>query len=69
MAISLKDAPDVESARQATVDAIAKSSFDGVTGHVAFDRFGDTTTRVLTLNKVAAGRWAAQQTKNFGAAR
>jgi branched-chain amino acid transport system substrate-binding protein len=69
MAVSLKDTPDVESARQATVDAVAKTSFDGVTGHVAFDKFGDTTTRVLTLNKVVAGRWAAQQTKNFGAAK
>lgn len=67
MAVALKNAPDVESARQATVDAIGKSSFDGVTGHVAFDRFGDTTTRILTLNKVAGGRWVAQQTKDFGA--
>lgn len=40
-----------------------------MTGKVAFDRYGDTTTRVLTLNEVVGGRWVAQQTKNLGAAK
>ncbi|MEV6287033.1 branched-chain amino acid ABC transporter substrate-binding protein [Kribbella sp. NPDC051770] len=66
---TLKAADSVESARQATVDAIGKSSFEGVTGHVGFDRFGDTTTRVLTMNTVAGNRWVAQQTKDFGPAK
>ena len=43
---SLKDAKDVESARQATVDAMSKVSFDGATGKVAFDQYGDTTSKV-----------------------
>jgi branched-chain amino acid transport system substrate-binding protein len=62
---SLKDAKDVESARQATVDAMAKVSFDGVTGKVAFDQYGDTTSKVLTVYKVAAGKWATVETKDF----
>jgi branched-chain amino acid transport system substrate-binding protein len=62
---SLKDAKDVESARQATVDAMSKVSFDGVTGKVAFDQYGDTTSKVLTVYKVAAGKWATVETKNF----
>ncbi|MEJ1107851.1 MULTISPECIES: branched-chain amino acid ABC transporter substrate-binding protein [unclassified Kribbella] len=64
---SLKDAKDVESARQATVDAMSKVSFDGVTGKVAFDQYGDTTSKVLTVYKVDAGKWATVETKDFEA--
>ncbi|WP_246486254.1 branched-chain amino acid ABC transporter substrate-binding protein [Kribbella qitaiheensis] len=63
--VSLKDAKDVESARKATVDAMASVSFDGVTGKVAFDQYGDTTSKVLTVYKVAAGKWATVETKDF----
>jgi branched-chain amino acid transport system substrate-binding protein len=62
---SLKDATDVESARPATVDALGKVSFDGVTGKVAFDQYGDTTSKVLTVYKVTGGKWAAVETKDF----
>lgn len=62
---SLKDAKDVESARQATVDAMGKVSFDGVTGKVSFDQYGDTTSKVLTVYKVASGKWATVETKDF----
>jgi branched-chain amino acid transport system substrate-binding protein len=62
---SLKDAKDVESARKATVDAMSKVAFDGVTGKVAFDQYGDTTSKVLTVYKVTAGKWAAVETKDF----
>jgi branched-chain amino acid transport system substrate-binding protein len=64
---SLKDAKDVESARQATVDAMGKVSFDGVTGKVAFDQYGDTTSKVLTVYKVTGGKWVAVETKDFAA--
>jgi branched-chain amino acid transport system substrate-binding protein len=64
---SLKDAKDVESARQATVDALGKVSFDGVTGKVAFDQYGDTTSKVLTVYKVAGGKWTTVETKDFAA--
>jgi branched-chain amino acid transport system substrate-binding protein len=62
---SLKDAKDVESARQATVDALGKVAFDGVTGKVAFDQYGDTTSKVLTVYKVAGGKWSTVETKDF----
>ncbi|WP_233712252.1 branched-chain amino acid ABC transporter substrate-binding protein [Kribbella turkmenica] len=64
---SLKDAADVESARPKTVEALGKVSFDGVTGKVAFDQYGDTTSKVLTVYKVAGGKWATVQTKDFEA--
>lgn len=62
---SLKDAKDAESARQATVDAMSKVSFDGVTGKVAFDQYGDTTSKVLTVYKVSGGKWAPVETTDF----
>jgi branched-chain amino acid transport system substrate-binding protein len=60
---SLKDAKDVESARPATVDALGKVSFEGVTGKVSFDEYGDTTSKVLTVYKVTSGNWAAVNTE------
>jgi branched-chain amino acid transport system substrate-binding protein len=62
---SLKDAKDVESARPATVDALSKVAFDGVTGKVAFDQYGDTTSKVLTVYKVTGGKWATELTQDF----
>ena len=64
---SLKDATDVESARPKTVEALGKVTFDGVTGKVAFDQYGDTTSKVLTVYKVDAGKWATVETKEFEA--
>ena len=34
-----------------------------MTGKVAFDEYGDTTTKVLTVYKVAGGKWVAVKTK------
>ena len=63
--VSLKGAKDVTSARQATIDALGKVSFEGVTGPVAFDKFGDTTSRVLTVYKVTDLKWAPVLTEAF----
>ncbi len=63
--VSLKDASSVEEARKATVDALGKVSFDGVTGKVAFDELGDTTTKVLTVYKVTDGAWKPENTAEF----
>ena len=59
---SLASASDAKSARQATIDAMGKVSFDGATGKVAFDQYGDTTTKVLTVYKVDGGKWVAEKT-------
>ena len=63
--MSLKDAKDVASARQATIDALGKVSFEGVTGTVAFDQYGDSTSRVLTVYKVVSGAWTPVSTEAF----
>ena len=44
---------------------MANVSFDGVTGAVAFDEFGDTTSRVLTVYGVKGGKWEAVNTSEF----
>ncbi|SDS09565.1 amino acid/amide ABC transporter substrate-binding protein, HAAT family [Friedmanniella luteola] len=60
--VSLASAADAKSARQATIDAIGKVSFDGASGPVAFDEFGDNTTKILTVYKVTDGKWKADKT-------
>lgn len=65
MKTSLASATDVKSARQPTVDALSKVSFDGVTGKVAFDEYGDTTSKILTVYKVTGGQWVADKTDTF----
>jgi len=63
--VSLKSATDVASVRQATIDELGKVNFAGVTGPVAFDKFGDTTSRVLTVYKVESLKWVPVQTQAF----
>jgi len=62
---SLASAADAKSARTATIDAVGKVSFDGVTGKVAFDQYGDSTSKVLTVYKVDSGKWVAAKTDTF----
>ncbi|MER5473533.1 hypothetical protein ABZX90_26200 [Streptomyces sp. NPDC002935] len=44
-------------ARAKMPKAVARLPFDGVTGHVAFDGYGDTRNRRLKVYSVAAGQW------------
>jgi branched-chain amino acid transport system substrate-binding protein len=62
---SLASASDAKSARDATVKAMASVSFDGVTGKVGFDEFGDSVSKVLTVYKVTGGKWVADKTDTF----
>jgi branched-chain amino acid transport system substrate-binding protein len=63
--VSLKDAKDVKSARKATIDAVGKVSFDGVTGKVSFDEFGDTLVKTITGYKVEGGKWVAVKSETL----
>ena len=40
-------------------------TFDGVTGKVGFDEFGDSVSKVLTVYKVGGGKWVADKTDEF----
>jgi branched-chain amino acid transport system substrate-binding protein len=59
---SLASASDPKSAREATIAAMAKVDLTGATGRVAFDEFGDTKTKVITIYKVDSGKWATVKT-------
>ncbi len=43
------DAAGAKVFRQAVIDAIQNISFDGVTGHQAFDKNGDTTDKIISI--------------------
>lgn len=59
---SLPSAADAKSAREATIEGLSSVSFDGATGKVAFDEFGDAVTKTLTVYEVQSGAWAAKKT-------
>jgi len=59
---SLASASDAKSAREGTITALASVSFDGATGKVGFDKYGDSVARVLTVYKVVDGKWVAEKT-------
>ena len=42
------------------VAAVQASDLNGVSGHVSFDQYGDTTTKTLTMYKVVDGDFAIQ---------
>ncbi|WP_184348855.1 ABC transporter substrate-binding protein [Streptomyces olivoverticillatus] len=52
-------------ARAAVVDAMSKISFDGVTGKVSFDQYGDTTNKQLTVYQVVGGVWKSVKSATF----
>ncbi len=62
---ALKGADDAKAARAGAIEAMGGVSFDGVTGQVAFDEFGDTTTKVLTVYKVDGDAWGPAYTEEF----
>ncbi|MEU5162883.1 branched-chain amino acid ABC transporter substrate-binding protein [Streptomyces sp. NPDC020875] len=52
-------------ARAKVTEAMAKVSFDGVTGKVSFDEFGDTTNKQLTVYTVEKGAWKSIKNATF----
>ncbi|MCB5166766.1 branched-chain amino acid ABC transporter substrate-binding protein [Streptomyces bambusae] len=54
-----------EDARAKVVEALGKVSFDGVTGKVAFDEYGDTTNKQLTVYQVKGGKWVDVKSDTF----
>ncbi|MFJ2258305.1 branched-chain amino acid ABC transporter substrate-binding protein [Streptomyces sp. NPDC087844] len=48
-----------DDARAKITEAVQNVSFDGVTGKVSFDEYGDTTNKQLTVYSVEGGAWKA----------
>jgi branched-chain amino acid transport system substrate-binding protein len=62
------DSEGAKTFRQAVIDQIAKTDYNGVTGHQSFDSNGDTTDKVITVYQLAdvSGKadwkWASSET-------
>lgn len=52
-------------ARAKVIEALQGVSFDGVTGKVAFDQFGDATNKQLTVYKYEGTAWKAVKSGTF----
>ncbi len=53
----VKDGKVPSDARSQVVDAVQKTSFDGISGKISFDEYGDTTNKQLTVYQVTKGVW------------
>jgi branched-chain amino acid transport system substrate-binding protein len=62
---SLADVQDAASARMGTIESLSNVNFEGATGRVAFDEYGDSTERVVTVYKVEDGTWVPAATDDF----
>ncbi|MFF4698726.1 branched-chain amino acid ABC transporter substrate-binding protein [Streptomyces chattanoogensis] len=54
-----------DDARAKVVEAMNKVTFDGVTGKVAFDKYGDTTNTMITAYQVDKGAWKSRFSAEF----
>ncbi|MEC3993470.1 branched-chain amino acid ABC transporter substrate-binding protein [Actinacidiphila sp. DG2A-62] len=52
-------------ARSQVVAQVQKADFEGISGHISFDEFGDTTNKQLTVYQVKNGAWAAVKTGTY----
>ncbi|AEN09344.1 branched-chain amino acid transport system substrate-binding protein [Streptomyces sp. DvalAA-21] len=49
-----------DDARTKVLDAMSKVQFEGVTGPVSFDEYGDTTNTMMTAYQVTGGKWTSK---------
>ncbi|MFD5058579.1 branched-chain amino acid ABC transporter substrate-binding protein [Streptomyces sp. NPDC058394] len=51
--------------RAKVLDAVGKVNFDGVTGPVSFDEYGDTTNTMMTAYQVDGGKWVSKLSEAY----
>ncbi len=54
-----------DDARAKVLAAMAKVQFDGVTGPVSFDEYGDTTNTMMTAYQVDGGKWVSKLSEAY----
>lgn len=54
-----------DSKRQALIDAVQATKIDGASGPIAFDQYGDTTNKTLTVYAVKGDAFATVETGTF----
>ncbi|MFE7891381.1 MULTISPECIES: branched-chain amino acid ABC transporter substrate-binding protein [unclassified Streptomyces] len=60
LAVEGNDGKVPSDGRKAVLDGMAKVKFDGVTGTISFDEFGDTTNHTMTAYKIKDNAWAPE---------
>ncbi|QOV41108.1 branched-chain amino acid ABC transporter substrate-binding protein [Streptomyces ferrugineus] len=60
LAVEGNDGKVPSDGRKAVLDAMSKVKFDGVTGTISFDEFGDTTNHTMTAYKIKNNAWAPE---------
>ncbi|MEI7029852.1 branched-chain amino acid ABC transporter substrate-binding protein [Streptomyces pratensis] len=58
--VSENDGKLPDDARAKVLEAMSKVQFDGVTGPVSFDEYGDTTNTLMTAYQVTDGKWVSK---------
>jgi branched-chain amino acid transport system substrate-binding protein len=53
---------DINDIRSKLIPEVQKSDFEGITGKVSFDQYGDTGNKQLTVYQVTNGAWKAVKT-------
>lgn len=51
--------------RDEVTKGVQDANYDGITGKITFDQFGDTTVKVLTVYQVKSGKFVAAKTDTF----
>ncbi|MFF2408568.1 branched-chain amino acid ABC transporter substrate-binding protein [Streptomyces sp. NPDC058092] len=54
-----------DNARVKVLEAMSKVKFDGVTGPVSFDEYGDTTNTMMTAYQVDGGKWTSKLSEAY----
>ncbi|MDH6216297.1 branched-chain amino acid transport system substrate-binding protein [Streptomyces pseudovenezuelae] len=57
---------DINDVRSKLIPEVQKSDFEGITGKVSFDQYGDTGNKQLTVYQVTNGAWKAVKTGTVG---
>ncbi|MEU0686606.1 branched-chain amino acid ABC transporter substrate-binding protein [Streptomyces uncialis] len=57
--------PSGKELREKVVEEVGKSNFEGITGKVSFDEYGDTANKQLTVYQVKSGKWEAVKTGTY----
>ena len=65
LAKSVEGGKSGQALRDEVTKGVQEADFDGATGHISFDQFGDTNNKVLTVYSVKAGKFVAVKTDSF----
>ncbi|WP_329030658.1 MULTISPECIES: branched-chain amino acid ABC transporter substrate-binding protein [unclassified Streptomyces] len=65
IAVADNDGKLPDDARAKVLDAMSKVKFDGVTGPVSFDEYGDTTNTMMTAYQVDGGKWVSKLSEAY----